>query len=82
MIIYFFEQILKLEKPKNLIDPNLAAEPNRLNRLMQNDKNRQILIQIIKTGCIVSEVLEKFSIENARTKLNALCPKIRKITKH
>jgi hypothetical protein len=64
MILYFFEQILENDKPPaNLIDPNLSIDPKRLKRLVQNESNRNILIQIIKDGNIVSNVLEKFSID-------------------
>jgi hypothetical protein len=64
MILYVFDQLLKTGKsPKNLIDPNLSIDPKRLKRLVQNESNRNILIQIIKDGNIVSNVLEKFSID-------------------
>ncbi|MDR2168793.1 MAG: ATP-binding protein, partial [Planctomycetaceae bacterium] len=65
MIFYFFEQILEDEDlPVNLIDPNLSIDSKRLRRLCQNEKNRDILLQIIKDGGIVSRLLEKFSIDN------------------
>ncbi|MDR2168845.1 MAG: ATP-binding protein, partial [Planctomycetaceae bacterium] len=65
MIFYFFSQILKTGKsPKYLIDPNLSIDSKRLRRLCQNEKNRNILLQIIKDGGIVSRLLEKFSIDN------------------
>ncbi|MDR3196629.1 MAG: AAA family ATPase, partial [Planctomycetaceae bacterium] len=65
MILYFFEQILETNKlPANLIDPNLSIDPQRLRRLIKNESNRDILIQIIKEGGIVSGVLEKFSIDH------------------
>ncbi|MDR3197332.1 MAG: ATP-binding protein [Planctomycetaceae bacterium] len=64
MILYFFEQILENNKPpQNLIDPNLNMDPNRLKRLIQNANNCDTLIKIIKEGNIVSNVLEKFSID-------------------
>ncbi|MDR0610900.1 MAG: ATP-binding protein [Planctomycetaceae bacterium] len=65
MILYFFEQILESNKPPvNLIDPNLSIDPKRLKRLVQNESNRNMLIQIIKDGNIVSNILEKFSIDH------------------
>ncbi|MDR2346665.1 MAG: ATP-binding protein, partial [Planctomycetaceae bacterium] len=65
MILYFFEQILEDGKsPTNLIDPNLSVDPKRIKRLIKNENNRNTLIQIIKDGSIVAEVLEKFSIDN------------------
>jgi hypothetical protein len=64
MILYFFDQLLKTGKsPKHLIDPNLSIDPGRLKRLVKNEHNRNILIQIIKDGGIVSRILEKFSID-------------------
>ncbi|MDR2115928.1 MAG: ATP-binding protein [Planctomycetaceae bacterium] len=64
MILYFFERILEGDKqPKNLIDPNLSMDPSRLKRLTQNEHNREILIKIIKDGSVVSNLLEKFSID-------------------
>jgi hypothetical protein len=42
----------------------LNIDPKRLKRLVQNEHNRNILIQIIKDGSIVSNVLEKFSIDH------------------
>jgi hypothetical protein len=65
MIFYFFNQILKTGKsPKHLIDPNLNIDSLRLRRLCQNEKNRDILLQIIKDGGIVARLLETFSIDN------------------
>ncbi|MDR1291206.1 MAG: AAA family ATPase, partial [Planctomycetaceae bacterium] len=64
MILYFFKQILKAGKqPEKIIDPNLTTDYGRLQRLTQNDHNRDILIQIVKDNGIVSEILEKFSID-------------------
>ncbi|MDR0705051.1 MAG: ATP-binding protein [Planctomycetaceae bacterium] len=63
MILYFLEQILEgSNPPDNLIDPNLSMDPKRLKRLIRSEGSREILIQIIKDGNIISNVLEKFSI--------------------
>jgi hypothetical protein len=64
MVLYFFEQILEEgEPPRNIIDLNLRTDYGRLRRLTQNKKNRETLLQIMKDGSIVSEILEKFSID-------------------
>ncbi|MDR2761023.1 MAG: ATP-binding protein [Planctomycetaceae bacterium] len=65
MILYFFGQLLEdnSKMPKNLIDPNLSIDPKRLTYLIKNDSNRDTLIHIIKEGGIVSNILEKFSID-------------------
>jgi hypothetical protein len=63
MILYFFEQILEdnTKPPKNIIDPNLNIDPKRFKSLV-NDSNRDKLVRIVKDGCIVSSVLDKFAI--------------------
>jgi hypothetical protein len=64
MILYFFGQILDMGKPpKNIIDPNLHTDYGRLQRLAKNDNNRETLLQIIRDGSIISEILEKFPID-------------------
>jgi hypothetical protein len=64
MMLYFFNQILEEgEQPENIIDPNLKTDYGRLRRLTQNEHNRDVLIQIVKDGGIVSAILEKFSID-------------------
>jgi hypothetical protein len=65
MILYFFDWFLKTGKsPKNLIEPNVSVDPERIKSLIKNESNRNTLIQIIKDGNIVAEILEKFSIDN------------------
>jgi hypothetical protein len=64
MILYFFGQILKFKKPpENILDLNLRTDYERLKNLAGNEKNRQTLLQIMKEGSIVSEILEEFSID-------------------
>jgi hypothetical protein len=64
MIMYFFEQILRLRRPpENIIDYNLRTDYGRLRRLVQNETNREVLLHIMKDGGIVSEILEKFSLD-------------------
>ncbi|MDR2756474.1 MAG: ATP-binding protein [Planctomycetaceae bacterium] len=66
MILYLFRQQLKIGKdkiPVNLIDPNLNMDPSRLKRLIKNDCSREVIIEIIKEGSIVSNILERFSID-------------------
>jgi hypothetical protein len=65
MILYFFEQILKEKKvPENIIDDNLKTDYGRLQRLTQNERNRDCLIRIVKEGGIVTAIIRKFSIDN------------------
>jgi hypothetical protein len=64
MVLYFFDQILESGKPpKYIIDLNLTTDYGRLQRLVQNDKNRETLIRIVKEDGIVAEILQKFSID-------------------
>jgi hypothetical protein len=64
MVLYVFEQIQRFKQmPENIVDQNLKTDYSRLRRLVQNEINRETLIKIIKEGSIVSEILEKFSID-------------------
>jgi hypothetical protein len=64
MVLYFLEQILRRQKPpENIIDLNLKTDYGRLQRLTQNDTNRETLIRIVKDGGIVSDIAQKFSID-------------------
>jgi hypothetical protein len=64
MILYFFNQILTSRKPpKNIIDDNLKTDYNRLRRLVQNEQNRETLMEIVQNNGIISDVISKFSID-------------------
>jgi hypothetical protein len=64
MVLYLFNQIVSLGKmPENIVDLNLKTDYGRLQRLTQNDRNRNTLLQIIKDGGVESDILEKFSID-------------------
>ncbi|GHT43609.1 hypothetical protein AGMMS49965_17730 [Bacteroidia bacterium] len=64
MILYFFYQILQSQKPpKNIIDDNLKTDYNRLRRMVQNEENRNTLIEIVQNNGIMSDVISKFSID-------------------
>jgi hypothetical protein len=64
MILYFFNQLLdEGRKPQNIIDDNLQTDYGRLRRLTQNERNRELLIQIVKDNGIASKIIRKFSID-------------------
>jgi hypothetical protein len=64
MMLYFFNQIIEERKvPEKIIDDNLKTDYGRLQRLTQNESNREILLQIVKEGGIETEVQSKFSID-------------------
>jgi hypothetical protein len=65
MVLYFFDLILSEEKmtADNIVDSNLKTDYGRLQRLIQNEKNRDTLIGIIKEGGIVAHIAEKFPID-------------------
>jgi hypothetical protein len=64
MILYLFNQILRLgEQPRHIIDANLQTDYERLRRLAENDSNREKLIQIMREGGVISNIVERFSID-------------------
>jgi hypothetical protein len=68
MILYFFNQLNRDKKvPDKIIDDNLKTDYGRLQRLTQNETNREILLQIVKDGGIMAEIQSKFSIDHLYT---------------
>ncbi len=64
MVLYFFGRILREGKvPENIIDDNLKTDYGRLQRLAQNERNREQLLSIVKSGGVVSDIISKFSID-------------------
>ncbi|GHT41598.1 hypothetical protein FACS189437_08690 [Bacteroidia bacterium] len=64
MILYFFNQLLDEGKsPKNIIDPNLKTDYNRLRRLVQDKQNRETLMEIVQNNGIISNIISEFSID-------------------
>jgi hypothetical protein len=64
MILYFFNQILEENKaPKRIIDDNLKTDYGRLHRLVQNEQNREKLLDIVKENGIISDIISQFSID-------------------
>jgi len=64
MMLYFFNQIINNRKvPKNIIDDNLKTDYGRLQRLTQNEANREMLLQIVKDEGIVTTIHSTFSID-------------------
>jgi hypothetical protein len=64
MIHYFFDMILREQKPpEQIMDDNLKTDYGRLQRLVQNDCNREKLLEIAKNGNVVSDIISKFSID-------------------
>ncbi|MDR1633078.1 MAG: ATP-binding protein [Dysgonamonadaceae bacterium] len=65
MMLYFFNQIIQTKKtPEYIIDDNLKTDYGRLQRLTQNKRNRDALLQIIKEEGITATIIRKFSIDN------------------
>ncbi|MDR0700196.1 MAG: AAA family ATPase, partial [Tannerella sp.] len=63
MVLYIFQQILKRKKITEIIDGNIKTDYSRLSNLIQDENNRQTLIEIIdKGGITVSEIMEQFSV--------------------
>jgi hypothetical protein len=64
MILYFFKQILEEGKPpRELIDQNLKTDYGRLQKLVQNERNRDTLIQIMKEDGVVAEIAQQFPLD-------------------
>ncbi|GHT43204.1 hypothetical protein AGMMS49965_16510 [Bacteroidia bacterium] len=64
MMLYFFSQIIEFRKPPEyIIDLNLKTDYGRLQKLTQNDSNREMLLKIVKEDGIISDILQKFSID-------------------
>ncbi|GAP72771.1 AAA ATPase [Candidatus Symbiothrix dinenymphae] len=64
MMLYFFEQIIRRQQPpEHIIDLNLRTDYGRLQKLTQNDSNRATLLKIVKEDSIISDILQKFSID-------------------
>jgi len=65
MMLFFFHQIIKNKKvPEKIIDDNLKTDYGRLQRLTQNEANREKLLQIVKDEGVKTEVQSKFSIDH------------------
>jgi hypothetical protein len=66
MVLYIFSQILENKRPpEKIIDDNLKTDYGRLGKLTQNEKNRQVLMGIMKEGGIVSPIISQFSLDMA-----------------
>jgi len=64
MMLYFFKQINENRRvPEKIIDDNLKTDYGRLQRLTQNETNREMLLQILKDDGIVTKIHSKFSID-------------------
>jgi hypothetical protein len=64
MILYFFNQILEEgTSPKHIIDENLKTDYKRIQNLVQNERNREKLLKIIKDNGIESDIIQQFSID-------------------
>jgi hypothetical protein len=64
MVLYFFSQIIDFHKPPEyIIDQNLKTDYGRLQKLIQNDNNRETLVRIMKKEGIDTEILQKFSMD-------------------
>jgi hypothetical protein len=65
MILYFFKQILREKQPpEHIIDENLKTDYRRIQNLVQNERNREKLLRIIKDNGIKSNIIQQFSIDS------------------
>jgi hypothetical protein len=65
MILYLFKQILRSPKRiiRNVIDENLKMDYGKLQRLLQNEDNREQLIKIVQENSVLSEIIPKFPLD-------------------
>ncbi len=64
MILNFFKQYLHNDKyPDQLIDDNVRTDYVRLNRLVENDKNRETLEKILAEDGITCDIITRFSFD-------------------
>ncbi|MFW6377731.1 MAG: AAA family ATPase [bacterium] len=64
MVLNFFNQWLMNKKyPDKLIDDNVRTDYGRLNRLIANEANREVLEDIILEEQIVADIITRFSFD-------------------
>ncbi|WP_459167422.1 PD-(D/E)XK nuclease domain-containing protein [Natronospora cellulosivora (SeqCode)] len=64
MILHFFNQYLMTgDYPKQLIDDNVSTDYGRINRLVANEANREVLEDIIIEEGIVADIISRFSFD-------------------
>jgi len=64
MILHFFNQLLMTgDYPDQLIDDNVRTDYGRLNRLIANEANREVLEEIIIEEGIVADIITRFSYD-------------------
>ncbi|QTL99711.1 AAA family ATPase [Iocasia frigidifontis] len=64
MILHFFSQWLMTgDYPDQLIDDNVRTDYGRLNRLVANEANREVLEDIIIEEGIVADIITRFSFD-------------------
>nr|WP_330165264.1 PD-(D/E)XK nuclease domain-containing protein [Iocasia fonsfrigidae] len=64
MVLHFFSQWLMTgDYPDQLIDDNVRTDYGRLNRLVANEANREVLEDIIIEEGIVADIITRFSFD-------------------
>ncbi|MEJ6952525.1 AAA family ATPase [Natronospora cellulosivora (SeqCode)] len=64
MILHFFNQYLMTgDYPDQLIDDNVRTDYGRINRLVANEVNREVLEDIILEEGIVADIITRFSFD-------------------
>ncbi|MCK4260378.1 MAG: AAA family ATPase, partial [Halanaerobiales bacterium] len=64
MILYFLNRYMKKRRPpEKLISDNVKTDYGRLERLIANKKNKEILEEIILKEEIVSDIISRFSFD-------------------
>jgi hypothetical protein len=64
MTLFFFDRILTEKRtPKQLIADNLMVDYGKIERLIENEDNENVLINIVKDAGISAEIIRMFSID-------------------
>jgi hypothetical protein len=65
MILYFFNQWSMFGHfPEQLIDNNVKIDYTRLRRLISNEQNRSMLVEIIANERVTARIISRFSFDN------------------
>jgi hypothetical protein len=65
MILYFFNQWSMVEHfPEQLINDNVKTDYTRLRRLISNEQNRSMLVEIIANERVTARIISRFSFDN------------------
>jgi hypothetical protein len=63
MILYLFDSIMNEGIIEDVIDENLKMDYGKLQRLLQNENNREQLMKIVQENTVLSGIISKFPLD-------------------